>query len=252
MKQMKKIVLLAMLGLSLVSNAQLIEETAQVLSKPSGEALFTIEADEDVYSFAPEGGWYKIRKEVYVDPIQVVDSQYIQAATELKDEDNAKIGSTIQQVKIVEGVLEKAFRGRDRYRAIIEGYVFKTKLLDGSTPEDRISELLALRNRNEQVAGFQELFELYKFEERIFEDLRVLVYREENKTLNEDKDFRVMVIFRGENSPYAVATNDHEVDAPKIKASWEDYDFKIIYFYKPTSAQQELVQETILYTFMGL
>ena len=155
-------------------------------------------------------------------------------------------------ITVKEGEKVEAFRGNDRFKAIVEGYLFKTKFKDGSVPEERITELLALKNRNEQAEGFHELFETYSFEEKKFEELTVHVYREENKTLSEDKDFRVIMIFRNETSPYAVMTNDHVVTALKIKHSWEEYDFKVIYFYKPTSTQEELVQDKILYIFMGL
>lgn len=249
---MRKLIVLALFCLGFSAKSQIIEETAKVLSKPSGEALFSLEAEEKVYSFAPEGGWYKIRKEIYVDPKNVVDDKYIISGADLFTKDNKKIGGTLAEIKIKEGEKVEAFRGNDRFRAIVEGYLFKTKFVDGSVPEERITEILAMRNRNDQVASFKELFDLYDFEEKKFEDLIVHVYREENKTLSEDKDFRVIMIFRGETSPYGVMTNDHEVTAPKIKHSWEEYDFKVIYFYKPTSTQEELVQDKILYTFLGL
>ena len=250
---MKKLFAFILAVISIIVSGQMIEDDfTKVMSKPSGEALFVLSADEKIYSYEPEEGWYKIRKEVYVNPNEVVDEKYLNAGVKFFNKENEEIGSALAEIRIKEGEKVDAFRGNARYKAIVEGYVFKTKLKDGSVPEERISELLAMKNRNEQSAGFKELFSEYKFEERKFEDLTVHVYREENKTLNEEKDFRVMMIFRGESSPYAVVTNDHEVTAPKIKMTWEDYDFKVIYFYKPTSSQEELVQDKILYTFLGL
>lgn len=249
---MKKLFTITLFALTIAASGQIIEDDSKVMSKPSGEALFTLKADQKVYSFQPEDGWYKIRKEVYVNPNEVVDDKYLNAGVKFFNKDNEEIGAALAELKIKEGEKVEAFRGNDRYKAIIEGYLFKTKFKDGSVPEERISELLAMKNRNEQVSGFEELFSEYNFEERRFEDLTVHVMREENKTLSEDKDFRVMMIFRGESSVYAVVTNDHEVTAPKIKMTWEDYDFKIIYFYKPTSSQEELIQDEILYTFLGL
>ena len=249
---MKKLFAVTLFALAMAANGQIIEDESKVMSKPSGEALFALNADQKVYSYQPEDGWYKVRKEVYVNPNEVVDDKYLSAGVKLFNKDNEEIGAVLAELKIKEGKRIEAYRGNDRYIAIIEGYLFKTKFKDGSVPEDRISELLAMKNRNEQVSGFEELFSEYNFEERKFEDLTVQVMREENKTLNEDKDFRVMIIFRGESSVYAVVTNDHEVTAPKIKQSWEEYDFKVIYFYKPTSSQEELVQDKILYTFLGL
>ena len=249
---MKKTIAALLLFVSIISHAQIIENDTKVMNKPSGEVAFSLNADQKVYSYEPEDGWYKIRKEVYVNPNEVVDDKYLNAGVKFFDKDKQQIGEALAEIKIKEGERVKAFRGEDSYRAIVEGYVFKTKLKDGNVPEERISELLESKNRNEQVVGFQELFAEYNFEERKFEDLTVHVMREENKTLNEDKDFRVMVIFRGETNAYAIVTNDHTVTAPKVKSTWEEYDFKIIYFYKPTSSQEELVQDTILYTFLGL
>ncbi len=231
---------------------QMLEDETRVLNKVQGEAMFSLNAGEYVFSFAPDNGWYKIRKEVYIDPVQVVDNKYIINGTTLKNKDGEAIGMTLDQVKVVEGVKEEGFRSKDRYRAIIEGYVFKTKFRDKSRPEERITELLAEKSRSEQSLGFQDLFKTYSFEKRNFDELTAYVYREENKTLKPEKDFRVIVVFRGESSPYAVITNEQEVASPKIKASWEDNSYRVIYFYKPTPAQEELVQDRILYTFIAL
>lgn len=237
--------------LLLLANGQMLDSETTVFDKIQGEALFKINGGEYVYSFMPEGGWYKIRKEVYVDPVQVVDDKYIVQNAILRNEEGEQIGLTLAEVKMKEMVREKEFRSAEKIRAIVEGYVFKTKLEDMSRPEDKIAELLANKSRTLQISGFQDLFKRYGFEKREFGELTAYALREENKTLKEEKDFRVIVVFRGE-MPYAVVTNDQAVEAQKIKAAWEDGSYKIIYFYKPTPAQEELLQDTILYTFLGL
>ena len=247
-----KFLLSALLSLCFIAaKAQIIEDPTQVLQKIQGDPVFSLNAGEKVYSYEPESDWFKIRKEVYIDPSSIVDEKYIASGTSLYNKEQEEIGKTLKDVKIVEGEKEKSFHGKERYHAIIEGYVFKTKFTDNSRPEDRISQLLALRNRTQQVEGFKELYDEYGFEKRDFEDLTAYVYREQNKTIKPEKDFREILLFRGE-SPYAVITNDQTVKAEKIKASWEDGDYKIIYFYKPTAAQEDLVQNTILYTFLAL
>jgi hypothetical protein len=232
--------------------SQLLEENTNVLTKIQGDNLFSLNADEQVYTFEPDGGWYKIRKEVYVDPAFVTDKKYIAAATDLTNQEGEKIGSTLAEIKVVEGAIEKKYRGQERFKAIIEGYVFKTKIKDDSHPEERITKLLANKSRSQQTEGFKELFKDYGFEEREFGEFQAYAFREVNKTLADEKDFRVIVVYRGEGNVYAVITNSQTVGAPKVKSSWEDSSYKVIYMYKPTASQSEVIQDEILYTFIGL
>ncbi len=236
----------------MVGHAQFLEDDTKVLDKIQGEAIFKLNAEQSIFTYDPEDGWFKIRKEIYVDPALVVDKKVIVSDAALTDKEGAEIGKTLAEVKVKEGEIVKVYRGKDRFRAIIEGYIFKTKIKDDTRPEDIISSLLAEKSRSVKEDGFTSFFREYKFEERRFEDLTAYALREENKTLSEDKNFRVIVVFRGAGNPYAVITNDQTVVASKLKSTWEDGSYKAIYFYKPTAAQAELVQDEILYTFMGL
>ncbi len=249
---MKYIVATLITLFAITGNAQLIEETTKVLNKIQGEPIFSLNADQSIFTFDPEDGWFKIRKEIYVDPALVADKKVISSGATLTDKEGNEVGATIEEVKVKEGEIVKGYRSKDRFRAIIEGYIFKTKIKDDTRPEDIITKLLAEKSRTVKEEGFTELFRSYGFEERTFEDLTAFAYREQNKTLSEDKDFRVIVVFRGPGNPYAVITNNQTVTAEKLKTTWEDGSYKVIYFYKPTAAQAELIQDKILYTFMGL
>ncbi len=249
---MKKALLGFLCVLQMMGYAQKMEEDTKVLSKIQGEPLFMLNANEYVYSYEPDGGWYKIRLEVFVSPEEVVDDEVIVTGTSLLNKEGEEIGKALTEVKIVEGKAEKVYRGKSKYRAILEGYVYKTKFADGSRPEDRVSELLAIKSRTEQMEGYKELFKEYGFEERKFDDLTAYAYLEQGKTLSEDKDFRMIIVFRGEETVYAILTNDQTVTAPKVKLTWEDGSFKAIYMYKPTTAQAEAIQDEIMYTFIAL
>lgn len=246
------------LGIGLLINgfaamAQIIEEdNTEILDAARGEALFTLSAEVKVYSFEPEEGWYKIRRQVWVSP-ENMDGKTLKAGSVLHDENKKVIGKAIKDVKVKEGETAEAFRGEKRFKAIIEGWVFKTKIKNGTVPEEQVAKILALKNRNEQMAALEELYGIYEFEKRVFEDLTARVYREENKSLAEEKDFRIILLLRGETTPYAVITNDHDgLTAPKIKMETQDPPFRVIYFYKPPAQQKELVENKILYTFLGL
>lgn len=243
------IVLMALSG-----HAQLTEEdNTKVLDSERGEAIFELKAGIEVYSYEPEEGWYRVRREVFVDESLVDKDGIIPKDTELMNEDEEVIGRTLADVEVVEGEQVKKARGKRPYRAILEGYLFKTKLADGTAPEDWVSKILENKNRTQQLEEFNELYDTYEFEERKFDEFTVRVMRENHKSIAEEKDFRLIIIFRGETTPYAVIANDHEnVSAPKVKMKGGEDPFTILYLYKPPARQQELIEDTILYTYLAL
>ena len=234
--------------------SQLIEDEAtEVLDEVRGKALFELDEEVEVYSFEPEDGWYRIRREVFVDPELMDEEGVIPKNTDLMDEDKKLIGRTLEDVKVLEGEEIRKQRGQRPYHGIIEGYVFKTKLKDDSAPEDWISKILENKNRTQQAAELEVLYDTYEFEERKFDEFTVRVMREHHKTLNTEKDFRIMIVFRGETTPYAIISNDHSnVSAPKVKMTGGEEPFTILYMYKPPARQQELIEDTILYTYLAL
>lgn len=239
--------------MALSVSAQLTEEeNTQVLDAERGNPIFELNAGTEVYSYEPKEGWYRVRREVYVDA-EVVEDDVIPKDTELRNEDEEVIGRTLADVKVVEGAQVKKARGKRPYQAVIEGYLFKTKLVDGTAPEDWVSKILENKNRTEQLEEFNELFDAYEFEERKFDEFTVRVMRENHKTMAEEKDFRLIIILRGETTPYAVIANDHEnVSAPKVKMKGGEDPFTILYLYKPPARQQDLIEDTILYTYLAL
>lgn len=245
-----KTLLLLLLALGSLS-AQVLEEKTQILEKPRGEALFSLERGESLYSYQPdEDGWYKVRKLAYLAP-SALSGKTLSAGTVLYNKDEEKIGAILQPVKAEQIDTLEVFRGEDRPMVILEGYVFKTKIEDGSIPEQRVASILAMRNRNEQREAFAELWQEFDAEEREFDRLIAQVIREKNRHIQEEQDFRLIVLFRG-SSIYAIISKDHEIEVGKTKAQVSEGPFTIYYFYKPTDSQKKLVEEQILYTFLAL
>ena len=96
----------------------------------------------------------------------------------------------------------------------------------------------------------EDLYDLYDFEKREFEDFEVHVLREDGKTLNEEKDFRIIVINRG-YGVFGIVTNAQDITLPKVKEVYEDGKFKSQFLYKPSAAQKTLMED-ILYTYLAL
>ncbi len=229
--------------------AQILEEKAQFSEKARGSAIFELNAGEHIYTYEPEDGWYKARKKVFLKPADVADNR-LSAGAAFYDEEGAKIGQALEALRLYDIDTLKGFRSDTRLCAVVQGYVFETKIEDGSIPEEEISKILALKNRSEQQERFAELWEANDAESREFEGFEAQVIYETDKVSSEQKDFRLIVVFRG-SSPYTIITNDHTVEIEKIKEFVEDGDFKIYYFYKVSDSQKE-VMEDIIYTFLAL
>lgn len=242
---MKKLVLIAALLGFYSLKSQVTEEKATFSESARGEKAFELKAGENFYTYEGEGGWYKARKEVYFTKADFSDKE-LSAGVKLLNKEGEAIGKSLVPLKLYEVDTIEAFRGEDSYRGIIQGYIFKTNIEERSIPEEEISEIFTLKNRNEQQERFQALWALHQAEEKSYGDLKAFVIRENNKSAAEEKDFRLIMVFRGSTSPYAVITNGHKVSAPKVKDEWEDGEFKIIYFYKATDKQREVMEDILL------
>jgi len=240
----KTLVLLALLATQLLQ-AQLTEEKTAFAESPRGEKAFELERGQSFYSFEGDGGWYKARKEVYFNAADFADKEIL-AGRKLRNKEGEVIGKSILPLKLYEIDTIEAFRGEDSYRGIIQGYIFKTNIEERSIPEEEISQIFELKSRNEQQERFEALWDLTNAEERSYDDLTAYIIREDNRTVSQQKDFRLIMIFRGSTSPYAVISNGHSISAPKIKDNWEDGDFKITYFYKATEKQRAVMDDILL------
>jgi hypothetical protein len=242
---MKKILVLLALMVTQLLPAQVTEEKTAFTEKPRGERSFELERGQSFYSFEGDGGWYKARKEVYFNAGDFADKELL-AGTKLRNKEGEVIGKSILPLKLYEIDTIEAFRGEDSYKGIIQAYAFQTNIEERSIPEEEISQIFALKSRNEQQERFEALWDLTNAEEKSYGDLTAYIIREDNRTLAEQKDFRLIMIFRGSTSPYAIISNGHTISAPKIKDNWEDGDFKITYFYKATDKQRAVMDDILL------
>jgi hypothetical protein len=238
------------LGLSTLS-AQILENNTDILNAERGTASFKLNAGQSLYSYEPSAeGWYKVRKVVYLKMGSNAEKTIL-AGTKLYNKSDEQIGEVLEEIKAKELDTIEGFRSGDRIIAVLEGFIFKTKIEDNSIPEQRVESILQNRNRDEQQKQFATLKNDYEVEKRKFDEFTALVLREENKTLAAEKDFRIIVVFRDGTSTYAVITNGHNIAVPKVKDTWDDGNLKITYLYKPSTSQREEI-DSILFTFLAL
>lgn len=234
------------------STAQELKTKASFSLTARGTEIFELEAGQKFYSFPVDAdGWYKIKKIVYF-PASALSDEHLVAGSKLLDEDEKVIGKTLEDVRVYEIDTIEQFRGEDRLRGVIRGYIFRTKLKAESVPEEVIGEILVEKNRNLQQARFAELWHLHNAEKRKFGGgLIAYAIRAKNESTRPEQDFRVIVVFRGETMPYAVITNNQDVKLPKVKEEWEEGSLKVQSLFKTSPAQKEEI-EKIMYSFLAL
>ncbi len=235
------------------TQAQLMESQTKIMASRGGEESFQLEADVEVYSYPSDGVWAKISREAWIKKEDLIGEEFLAEDTELLDKEGELIGKTIAELKVSKKNLVEGFRGKDRYQILITGYVYKSKFKDQTIAEQRVTEILAIKNKTQQKEAFQELFEILHFEKKEYETFTAYGLFENHKTLKEDKDFRMIVIFRGSSMVIGVFTNNgHTVSAPKIKDTFEEEEQKGIYILKLPAKQKEIVEQEIRYDFIGL
>lgn len=249
-----RLVLFTFLTLSLtIGKAQIMEAKTKIMDSPKGEASFELEANVEVYSYPADGVWVKISREAWIPKQDLIGDEFLAEDTELQDKEGEKIGQTIAELKVTEKKLVEGFRGKDRYQIIISGYVYASKFKDGSIAEKRVTELLAVKNKTKQKVGFNNMFDALKFEKREYDEFTVYALYENHKSLDEEKDYRMFIVYRGSSMVVGVFTNNgHTVTAPKIKDSFEEDEQKGIYILKLPAKQKFLVEEEIRYDFLAL
>lgn len=247
---MHKLLLFVFVLLGFSLSAQILEEKAAFTDKPRGEEVFNLIQGEHIYTYQGDDGWYKSRKMVYL-LASDIDGKKLRAGASLYNEDEEKIGETKAELKLYDLDTIESYRGDNSYRAVIQGYIFDTKLEDGSLPEAKIEEIMSIKNRGQQQQMFAELWADNDAENEEHGEFNVWVIHEHDKTTQKEKDFRLIMVFRGKATPYAVITNGHEISLPKIKEEWEDADFRVYYLFK-ASAKQKTAIEDLIYNYLAL
>lgn len=248
---MKIILSFLLLFSSMLLPAQIVEKSTVFKEAPRGKDLFQLEGGLEVYTEASgTEGWYRATRLVYL-PLQTLQAdQTIPAGQSFLNLAGDKIGEALKPLKALAIDTIKGFRSDDRVKVLVEGFLFKTDLADGSMLEQVVGEILALRNRKEQQERWEQVFRDYGAEEDHFEPFDAFAIRKQHASLREPDDFRMIVIFRG-SSIYAVMSKDHTVPIEKTKMTEQIEDIRILYFYKPSDAQREVIEE-IMFTYLAL
>lgn len=249
---MTRLLLLSLLTGLLFSplRGQKLKSDAAFALSARGSEIFQLRAGERFYTYPAVDGWYKARKLVYFQKSDWNDQKLMPEA-KLFNEKGEEIGKILAETRVYELDTVEQFRGDTRYRGVISGYIFRTKIAPNSIPEEEISAIFKEKNRNLQKARFDELWALHDAEEKDFGPFTAYAIRAKHQSTRPEQDFRVIVVFRGGTMPYAVITNGQAVELAKVKERIEEGPLLIQSLYK-ASADQKAYLEQIMFHFLAL
>ncbi len=231
---------LFMLGVMYTTTAQKVKKEAELYTKPGVRVLFTIPEGTEVYTRPLTDHWYMTSVEVMVRKAEISGHRIAQGASVFIG--GKEIGVMPQQWDVSE-VAEAMGRHRDKYRVIIEGYLFKTKIDESTKPETALEKVIGRKgNINAGISGWVSEFKPEKY---VVSTGTVYVLRDKNRSLKGDA-IRILLYMKGDNRLTTVVTLNHPL-AARFKYTRTEEPFVYHFpFGKPSQDEWEEVEGLVL------
>lgn len=223
-----------------ISSAQKVKKEAELYTKPGVRVLFIIPEGTEVYTGPLTDNWYQTSVEVMIRKSEMSGHRIAQGASVFIG--GKEVGVMPQQWDVLE-VQDAGGRHKDKYRVIIDGYLFKTKVDESTKPETALEKVIARKgNLNAGISGWVSEF---KPEKHVLPSGTVYVLRDKNKSIKGDA-IRILLYMKGDSRLTAVVTHSHPLNARFKHIQSED---PIIYhfpFGKPSQTDWEEIEGMVL------
>ncbi|GCD78840.1 hypothetical protein [Schleiferia thermophila] len=238
---MKHIALIAIALFSIeLSQAQKVKKNAELYTKPGVRVLFIIPEGTEVYTGPMTDNWYPVSIEVMIRKAEMSGHRIAQGASVFIG--GKEVGIMPQQWDVPE-IIEATGRHKDKYRVIIEGYLFKTKVDETTKPETEIEKII---NRKGNIqAALTDWIAAFKPEKHILPQGTVYIVRDHNRSLKGDR-IRMLLFLKGDNKLTAVVTDSHPLTARFRHIQYEE---PFIYHFplgKPSPNDWKEIEEIVL------
>ncbi|MFN3952759.1 MAG: hypothetical protein ACK4KT_10200 [Thermaurantimonas sp.] len=231
---------LLMFSMIYTSSAQKVKKEAELYTKPGVRVLFTLPEGTEVYTGPLVDNWYMTSVEVMVRKAEMSGHRIAQGASVFIG--GKEIGVMPQQWDVSE-VAEATGRHKDKYRVIIEGYLFKTKIDESTKPETALEKIIARKgNLNAGISGWVSEF---KPEKHLLPTGTVYVLRDKNKSLKGDA-IRILLYMKGDSRLTAVVTLSHPLNARFKHIQSEEPFIYHFPFGKPSQTDWEEIDAIVL------
>ena len=233
--------------------SQLIKRDAVIYSKAGGDSLFMLMDSSNVHLGSIENSWYPTSRVALVPLANWNEGDStIAAGTELINEDKKVIGKTIQSFKAHTSRKGEGRRWKKHVWVLIDGYIHNNHIHYKSIPEKSVEKLVNAKNRAGLYDKLKEdVFDEFGFERYESGEYSSYVYLDKHITLEEEKPYRVIVVFRGETSLFCIITNDLPFELVKMKDQRSESSGNYYFVMKASPRMWEAVED-IAYTFIPL
>lgn len=243
---MKRIFLSAALVVSVAAlQGQKVKKEAELYTKPGVRVLFTIPEGTEVYTGPMTENWYPASIEVMVRRTEMNGHRIAQGASIFIG--GKEVGKMPQQWDVTE-VAEAGGRNKDKFRVIIEGYLFKTKIDESTKPEAALEKVIA--RKGNIMASLSEWVSEFKPEKHVLPNGTVYVLRDKNKSLAGD-GIRILLFLKGDNRLTSVVTRHHPLNARFKHVQTEEPYIYHFHFGKPSATDWEEIEGLVM-TFSPL
>lgn len=246
---MRILVLFFGILLSVSGSAQLIEGPENVLDTILGKPLFELKDSLRVYTYQPEENWYRLSVVALVKN-EDLQGNTLAAGAVLEDSEGEPIGKTLVELEVKETktVDKRAYRKKTFVR--LEGWLYRTKFHRNSIPEERLASIFNARKKAGQTAAIEEMVEINGFQKFEEGDYLLYVKSEENVSLEVEKDFRMIIVYRG-SSLFCVITNRQEFEPGKYKDLKKEGPYTFTYFQRAPDKVHEEIRD-LMYAHVAL
>lgn len=249
---MKSITSLLAFFIALSVSAQLLRNETSFYNKIKGDTLFTLNDSAQVSLGNISDGWYEAQKVVLVEKSFWNDSDSsVSAGATIYDDDKHPIGKVKANFKTEASLIKTGRKYKKHLVVLLKGWVYNRNVHYKSIPEKGLEKIVNMKSRGGQSEIYREFFKTYNFKKSAAGDFSMYVYLDENATIEEEKPYRVIAIFRGETMLYCIVTNDKPFNIEKLKLKKEDGSGTYYFTSKPTDKIFEQLSDAV-YSFIPL
>jgi hypothetical protein len=249
---MKSTFLYTFLLLGLFGSSQLLKKDTKIYDKIDGDVLFELKDSTKIGLSNIADSWYNSTAVVLVERASWNESDsVVSAGAIIYDADKNEIGKMTQSLKASASRIEDVRKYRKLVWVQLEGYIYNRNIHYSSIPEKGLEKIVNSKSRAGQQELLEEFFETYEFKKVKEGAFTYYVYLDHNATIEDEKPYRVIALFKSESLLYGVVTNDRPFNLVKLKVKKEVGSGTYYFTSKPTDKQFEEIS-TAVYSYIPL
>lgn len=241
---MKHLLVIVLLCISSVLNAENIDGPANVRDTIKGTVIFSIEDNEYVYAYEIKNDWYKIMVTAFVKKSDLLDNSTINSDVYLYNFDKEVKGQTKSTIDIFGHWQHTA--NDDWIEVMIYGYTYKGNIRPESILERAVEKAIVNGSWNDLAS----IIESFGFTEYKIDNYYVYtVYDASDPWMS--ADFRMMMYFDSKRKLIGIANKGRELNIKPELESKIDRNYRMQYLNPLPENERKVFEEKMTSYFAG-